>query len=90
MFLVGNAAIVVGAILLAASMFSVRRLTRQLSPGGVRRRWTVLTALIMLFVAGYLAFGIANWSTYSELSDLLVPGIFFFGAVFVWLVITRS
>jgi diguanylate cyclase (GGDEF)-like protein len=90
MHVLGNAAVVVGAILLLASLHPVRLLTKRLSPGGVRRRWTILTALILLFIAGYVTFGIANWSAYSTLRDLLVPGVFFFGAVFVWLVVTLS
>ena len=44
-----------------------------------------MTALISLFVAGYLAYMFVFWNEHTSLLDLIVPGIFFLGACFVWL-----
>jgi len=45
---------------------------------------------VVFFLAGYLAFAAFNWGKLDRPSDLLVPGVFFFGAVFVWLVTALS
>ena len=49
-----------------------------------------MTGLILLFVIGYLSYvGLGYFSNildrHSNAYDLIVPGIFFFGACFVWL-----
>ena len=43
-----------------------------------------MSALIALFVAGYLGYIAAFWGRQTSITDLIVPGIFFFGACFVW------
>lgn len=42
-------------------------------------------SFIVLFVLGYLGYLTAFWDQHTEAIDLIVPGVFFFGACFVWL-----
>lgn len=74
-----------GALILAGALVPVRRLIGKLPPGLVRSRWHMMTALIMVFFFGYLAYAVAFWNSHSKLLDLIVPYVFFLGACFVWL-----
>lgn len=49
-----------------------------------------MTALIVLFLIGYLGYAGVFWNSHSSLPDLIVPGVFFLGACFVWLSATLS
>ncbi len=76
----------VGALLLVISLYFVRKLTTELPAGGNRNWWKLLTALIVLFISGYIGFyGMKSGASYSN-SEMLVPIIFFFGAIFVLMV----
>lgn len=77
--------VVAGAATLIASLFPVRRLLVELPSGLTRRRWYVMTVLVFGFITGYLAYYLAFRTSHVDLSDLLVPTIFFVGACFVWL-----
>jgi len=44
-----------------------------------------MLALVVIFVAGYLGYAWAFWNSQTRLLDLIVPGVFFLGACFVWL-----
>jgi diguanylate cyclase (GGDEF)-like protein len=82
--------VVAGTSLLVFSLILVRRMARQLPAGGIRRRWGLLTAMIIAFVPGYITYGSVARDSYRGPLDLIVPVIFFFGAVFVLLVSTLS
>lgn len=82
--------VAVGACILVAALVPVRHLIGRLPPGSVRSRWHVMTALIVLFIAGYVSYAVLFWRSHSALLDLIVPGVFFFGACFVWLTATLS
>ncbi len=88
--LLSNSLVIAGAAVLLVSLVPVRHLVDQLPPGRVRRMWSVLTALTLLFICGYVAYIITLWSHRAEWHDLIVPGVFFFGALFVWLTATLS
>lgn len=75
-----------GIILLLAAIVPVGRLILQLPAGPIRTWWRILSVLIYLFVGGYVGYGMLRWGDYNHLADLIVPLIFFFGAVFVLLV----
>jgi len=79
-----------GILLLLAAVVPVGRLILQLPPGPVRNWWRVLSVLIYFFVAGYFVYTLLRWGIYEELIDLIVPLIFFFGALFVVLVCNLS
>lgn len=74
-----------GVLILAGVLFPVRRLTARLPPGSVRNLWYSMTILIVLFIAGYLGYIWHFWNSHSNLLDLIVPGVYFLGACFVWL-----
>lgn len=78
--------LLVGAALLAISLYMVRKLTKELPQGTNRRWWYLLGGLIQLFFCGYLGFFILNYGQSYLPSEMLVALIFFFGAVFVLLV----
>ena len=46
--------------------------------------------LVVTFIAGYLGYIVMTWGRQSEWHELLIPGIFLFGAVFVWQTIGLS
>lgn len=88
--ILANLLVTSGACILIGALMPVHRLIVQLPAGQLRRRWFILSILIILFIAGYLAFALAFWSNQSSILDLIVPTIFFFGAVFVWLTASLS
>jgi diguanylate cyclase (GGDEF)-like protein len=86
MSITGNGLVLMGACVLGLALIPARGVIKQLPPGKVKSRWKNLTALILFFIAGYLAYTIFNWDSYGQASELLVSGIFFFGAWFVFIV----
>ena len=85
LLLFSNALVLVGTIILIGSLVTVRKITRRLPLGSSRTSWNAMAALISLFVIGYLGYMVIFWNKHTSLLDLIVPGIFFFGACFVWL-----
>ena len=83
--LLARALVFGGALILVWALVPIRGLIGQLPSGAVRNRWYVMTALIVLFLLGYVGYAAAFWNSHSILVDLIVPGLFFFGACFVWL-----
>ena len=83
--LLAQALVFGGALILVWALVPIRGLIGQLPSGAVRNRWYVMTALIVLFLLGYVGYAAAFWNSHSILVDLIVPGVFFFGACFVWL-----
>ena len=83
--LISSALIVLGAILLAVSLFPTTRIIRELAPGPTQSRWGLLRGFIVLFIAGYVVF-LGTVSVQWDASHVLVSSIFFLGACFVLLV----
>jgi len=88
--LLAKGLVIAGALILVMGLFTVRRLIGRLPAGFWRKRWLALTILIVLFVVGYAGYIGVFWDAHSNLFDLIVPGIFFFGACFVWLTVALS
>lgn len=85
------AAICGGVVLLLLSFLPVRAIIQQLPVGTVRFRWKILFSLICIFIAGYILFALlCGYDNFNSMFDLMVPGIFFGGAVFVYLVCSLS
>lgn len=82
--LVSNSLVLIGCIILLASLAVVRKITRQLPAGRSCKNWCAMSGLIALFVVGYLGYIAIFWDQHTAIVDLIVPGIFFFGACFVW------
>ncbi len=90
--MIPNALIVLGTLILMASLFPVRRLIVQLPRSSLRRYWYGLFVLIALFIVGYIGYGTQLWDSHLQknIDDTVVPVIFFFGAVFVLLSVSLS
>lgn len=88
--LLAQGLVAAGVLILIGALIPIRRLITRLPSGPSRSRWYIMTALIGLFIAGYLGYAGAFWNSHSNPLDLIVPGIFFLGAGFVWLTATLS
>jgi diguanylate cyclase (GGDEF)-like protein len=85
LLLISNSLVLVGIAILLGSLATVRRIILRLPQGRTRNSWFAMGSLIALFVLGYLVYANAFWEQHTEAIDLIVPGIFFFGACFVCL-----
>ena len=85
-----NGILFVGACLLCVSFYPIQRLIGQLSKGALRRRWNDLRALILFFIAGYVSFTYLYWLKHDDNFNLIVPAVFFLGAVLVLFVGTLA
>lgn len=79
-----------GALTLLGALFPLCRLVAELPPGRTLVQWRVLMALVGLFIAGYLAYGIVFRVHFASTraasaADAIVPVVFFLGALFVLL-----
>ncbi len=75
-----------GAAIHLVSLYFVRKLSNELPIGVNRKSWHLLGVLILLFIAGYIGFYIMKKGTLYSKPEMLVPLIFFFGAIFVLMV----
>jgi len=82
--------VLAGALILMGALMITRRLITALPVSTVRNRWHILLALIVIFIVGYLAYTWAFWDSATDTFDLIVPGVFFLGACFVWLTVTLA
>jgi len=80
----------VGACLLCVSFYPIQRLIGQLPKGALRRRWNDVRALILFFIAGYVSFTYLYWLKNDDNFNLIVPAVFFLGAVLVLFVGTLA
>ncbi len=74
-----------GACILIVALNPIKNLLQRLQHGRIRFSWMILMFLTLLFVVGYVGYGVAFLESRHESIDLIVPGIFFFGAIFVLL-----
>lgn len=77
--------VMTGAAVLALSLLLVRHLVNELPHGRAQARWHQLLLLIIVFITAYLAYAAVSWGHQQGWHDLIVPAVFFGGAVFVWL-----
>ena len=82
--------VLIGLAIHLATLAPLRRMIEMLPAGSLRNKWLVMTALIFIFIAGYLAYAVIFWGQQSAWSEILIPCIFLFGALFVWLTIALS
>ena len=80
--IISSGLIIASSALLAFTLLQIYRLIRRLPEGAHRGLWSILGALVVFFLAGYLVYGIAGEARYEGVSDLLVPVVFFAGSVF--------
>ncbi len=82
--LVSNCLVLIGIAILIGSLAVVKKITRQLPAGRSCKSWCAMAGLIILFVISYIGYIAIFWNLQVSMVDLIVPGIFFFGACFVW------
>lgn len=80
----------VGLAILLVALPPTRKLISELPAGPMRAQWRFLAGMIVLFVAGYLAYLVAFWGRHAAPADLLVPAVFVGSACFVWLAARMS
>lgn len=85
-----NFILFVGACLLCFSFLPIQRLIVQLPEGGLRKKWNDVRALILFFITGYAIFTYLYWMNLDKGLDLIVPAVFFLGAVLVLFVGTLA
>ena len=62
---------------MAAALISAGRLTARHPSGRPRYSWVALTALMYLFIVGFIGYACVRWDGTTQLSDLGVPLMFF-------------
>jgi diguanylate cyclase (GGDEF)-like protein len=72
-------------VILVGSFFSLHQLIKRLSPGQIRRWWSLMGFFTLLFIIGYIGYAVIFWYQHNSWIDLIVPVMFFAGACFVWL-----
>jgi diguanylate cyclase (GGDEF)-like protein len=88
--IIANSLVLVGLLVLIISLLSIRKLISQLSGSSIRKKWIFQGGLTFLFILGYLGYMIYFQDSFNESMALIVPGIFFFGAIFVLLTSSLS
>lgn len=78
--------LLMGAILLACSLYYVHKLTTELPQGVNRNWWYYLGGMILLFFFGYLGFFDLNYGKRYTTPETLVAIVFYLGSIFVLLV----
>lgn len=82
--------VLIGLVIHVATLAPLHRLIAILPAGSLRNKWLAMSGLIFLFIAGYLGYIVMLWGQQTAWSELPIPGIFLFGALFVWLTIALS
>ncbi len=85
-----NLLVISGALVLLLALFPVNQLRRRLPYSPCRVAWMFLSVLIGLFFSGYALYAVLFWNDARQWHDLVVPVIFFFGAIFVLIVCMLS
>jgi signal transduction histidine kinase/DNA-binding response OmpR family regulator len=79
--------ILLGAAIMLLSIWETRRLLRLLADSEYQRVWWVLAGLMTLFVLGYVGVVALIFHGQEALIILLTGWVFFFGALFVYMVV---
>lgn len=85
--LLANGFLVAGAYVLVRSLKSVSQVIGQIPSRSVRSYWYIIAIFIVLFIVGYASYLVVFWGRHNDGLTLMVPGIFFFGACLIWLVV---
>ncbi len=81
-----------GIGILVIAMIPIRAIIQQLPTGTTRNRWKILSGFIGIFFIGYILYTILMFHSGipTTPTELVVPFIFFFGAIFIYLVCSLS
>lgn len=82
-----NGLVFAGALILAASLGMLQRLQATSPTATLRRRWRLLSGMVLFFIVGYLVYALIMGDENVRTAGLIVPLVFFVGACFVWLAV---
>ena len=82
--------VLIGLVIHVATLVPLRKLMAMLPAGSLCNKWLAMTGLVFVFIAGYLGYIVVLWGKQTDWHELPIPGIFLFGAIFVWRTIALS
>jgi diguanylate cyclase (GGDEF)-like protein len=71
---------------LLCALWPVARIRKILPDPALIKAWYLLSCFILLFIGGYLTYLILSCKTHVALGEIVVPVVFFFGGIFVFIV----
>jgi len=78
--------VLIGVVVLLYSLVPINSLIREVPPGVIVNKWLLMRRLILLFAGSYIAYAYISWKYIASTGiDLLVPAVFLFGSLFVWI-----
>jgi diguanylate cyclase (GGDEF)-like protein/PAS domain S-box-containing protein len=81
--------VIIGAAFIFASFLPAQKAWKKV-PEELRKRWLVIVYLMRFFFVGYIFFDIVLMSDFQFPIELVTGGVFFGGAIFVYIVINLS
>jgi diguanylate cyclase (GGDEF)-like protein len=80
--------LLMGALFLIRSLSPINRLISELPEGGLKKRWTLLSTLILYFLLFYVVFGYSLWISRESITILSIVGslMMLLGGCFAYLV----
>jgi diguanylate cyclase (GGDEF)-like protein len=79
-----------GAVFLCYSFSPMQKLIEEMPAGGMKRKWNDVRALILFFIIGYALFIYLHFNHIEGGLELIVPAVFFLGAVLVMFIGTLA
>ena len=76
----------IGMLALLCALWPVARIRKILPEPVLVRAWNVLSGFILLFIGGYFSYLLISCATHKSLGEMIVPVVFFFGGIFVFIV----
>jgi diguanylate cyclase (GGDEF)-like protein len=83
---VGDALTAVCIFIIVAAFMRIRGLSIELRTSPLSQSWRILDLYVSFFIAGYIAYAFVYWNQFQQWSELIIPVILLFGAIFVFLV----
>ena len=77
-------------MMLLVSLHFAKKLMAELGPGTTRTWWRILCGFIVMFIGGSASLAYFKYGKYYSREEVVIPFIFFFGAMFVILVTDLS
>ena len=82
--------VAIGIVVLLTAFPPALRLIAELPKSKLRQRWQLLSGLIAVFIAGYVAYALLFYRAHQEAQHLVAPVMFLLGAAFVRMVVTLT
>lgn len=76
----------IGMLALLCALWPVARIRKILPEPALVRAWNVLSVFILLFIGGYFSYLLITCANHESLGEMIVPVVFFFGGIFVFIV----